>query len=211
MIWKLHQTTPQKQIIDKIINALKEGEVLAVPTDTVYAFVCLHNSPASIKELYKIKKMDTTHHLSLLCRDIAMASKFSQSIPNHVFRFMKSVTPGPYTFILNAGQRMDRRGTGKKKTVGIRIVDHALHRELMKQLDLPLVSTSITMGDNYCTSSEDLNSIYGHSIYAVLDGGIRKHEFSTILDCTSGSIVLKRRGIGEINSTIIINEEDTYK
>ncbi len=206
MIWRVHLETPQKKIILDAREALNQGEVLIMPTDTVYAFVCSLEAPRAINELYRLKNIPTTQHLSLLCRDVAMASKYSRSIPNHIFRFMKSVMPGPYTFILPANREMDRRGTGKKKTVGIRVVDHPLHTAIMEQLDIPLVSTSITIEGEYATDPEDLDAQYGHQVHAVLDGGIRYHDYSTILDCTTGDFVLKRRGIGDVDSIDVIEE-----
>jgi tRNA A37 threonylcarbamoyladenosine synthetase subunit TsaC/SUA5/YrdC len=94
---------------------------------------------------------------------------------------------------------MDRRGTGKRKTVGIRIVDHPLHRMLMERLEEPLVSTSITSGGEFYTDPEDLDRMYGSRVSAVIDGGIRHHDLSTILDCTEGYLQLIRKGIGDLS------------
>lgn len=208
MLWRVHPVTPQKRTIDQIVEELRNGEIFIVPTDTVYAFVCLMHHPHAINELYRIKGIPTTQHLSLLCRDVAMASYYAHGIPNAVFRFMKNVLPGPYTFILQANRNVDRRQTGKKKTVGIRIVNHPLHLALMERLDVPLISTSITVKEEITTDPEDLDRLYGHRIHAVIDGGIRYHDYSTILDCTSGDFYLLRQGIGDVSSIHIVNEAD---
>lgn len=208
MLIEIHPETPQKRTVEQIAEGLKRGKVYILPTDTVYALVCLVDQPRSILELYKLKGLDEGKHLSLLCRDVAMASGYATGIPGNVFRFMKNQTPGPYTFILKANRYMDKRGTGKKKTVGIRIVDHPLHRALMEILELPLASTSLTMSEEYYTDPEDLERIYGKRVEGVVNGGIRPHEYSTILDCTDGDFHLLRRGIGSIESIDYVDETE---
>ena len=206
MILRVHPVTPQKRMVDEIVEGLKKDGVYILPTDTVYAFVCLLDAPRAINELYRLKGIPTSQHLSLLCKDLTMASNYAHGFPNHVFRFMKAVTPGPYTFILKANRQMDRRGSGKKKTVGLRIVDHPLHRALMERLDVPLVSTSITIEGEYATDPEDLDLKFGKQIKAVVDGGVRYHDFSTILDCSGDEFILKRQGIGSVEEINVIDE-----
>lgn len=174
---------------------LQSEHIVILPTDTVYALACLLTAPRAINELYRLKGMKDDQPLSLLCRDIGMASHYATAIPNHVFRFMKARTPGPYTFVFKANRNVDRRGTGKKNTVGIRIVDHPLHRMLMEQLDTPIVSTSITSGDEFYTDPEDLDHTFGKRIGLVVDGGVRAHQYSTVVDCTDGVKVV-REGLG---------------
>lgn len=199
MIWYVHPETPEKRYLKMIREELDRGGILILPTDTVYAFVCSLDHPRSINELYRLKNLPDKQPLSLLCRDVAMASEYARSIPNQVFRFMKAHTPGPYTFILPANRKMDRRGQSKKKTVGIRIVDHPLHRALMEELDMPLVSTSLTIEDEYYTDPQDLERLYGSRVVAVVDGGMRYHEYSTVLDCSESPVTLIREGIGDID------------
>lgn len=196
MLLKIHPITPQKNAVTQIVSELRSEHVIILPTDTVYALTCLLSAPKAINELYRLKGMDEDQPLSLLCRDIAMASHYAVGIPNHVFRFMKARTPGPYTFIFKANRNVDRRGTGKKNTVGIRIVDHPLHRMLMEQLDIPIVSTSITSDDEFYTDPDDLDRIYGKRLSMVVDGGIRPHQYSTVVDCTDG-VKIVREGLGD--------------
>lgn len=208
MILRVHPENPQPRIINQILENLGNGEIYILPTDTVYAFVCLSDSPKAINRLYQLKNLTTAHHLSLLCRDVAMASQYTQKISNSVFRFIKASTPGPYTFILPANRMVDKRGTGKKKTVGIRIVDHTLHRALMEKLDIPLASTSITNEEEYFTDPEALELRFGKSVQAVVDGGIRPNEYSTILDCSGDKIVLVRQGIGDVSGLDLSAESE---
>lgn len=196
MIWYVHPETPQKRRVEQILKGLAEGKVCIVPTDTVYAFVCRLDAPRAINQIYKLKDLPDSRPLSLLCRDLTMASYYARGIPNAIFRFMKAHTPGPYTFILNANGHVDRRGTGKKREVGVRLVKHSLHSALMEQLDVPLVSSSITTQDEYTTDPEDLENLYGRQLFAVVDGGVRYHEYSTILDCTGDMVRVVRQGCG---------------
>ncbi len=198
-IWHVHPVTPEKRYLQMIQNELDHGSVLILPTDTVYAFVCSLKSPRSINELYRLKDLPESQPLSLLCRDVAMASEYARAIPNPIFRFMKAHLPGPYTFILPANRKMDRRGQGKKKTVGIRIVNHPLHLALMEELDTPLVSTSITLTDEYYTDPQELERLYGSRVAVIVDGGMRYHEYSTVVDCSEEQIRLIRQGAGPID------------
>ncbi len=208
MIIQIHPENPQKRTIEQISRLLEKGEVFIIPTDTVYALVCRSDLPKAISEIYRIKKMDEDHPLSLLCSDVAMASRFTLSIADPVFRFMKAVTPGPYTFIFKANRNMDKRGTGKKKEVGIRIAGSPVVQDLIVAAGVPLAATSVTSDDEYYTDPEDLERIYGRQVSAVLDGGIRTHEYSTVLDCTEENIRLVRQGIGSVEKIqdLIITE-----
>ena len=127
-----------------------------------------------------------------------MASHYALNIANPVFRFMKAHTPGPYTFILRANRHVDRRGVGKKKEVGVRIVNHPLHLQLMERLDIPLISSSLTTDDEYVTDPEDLDQLYGNAVEAVIDGGVFARQVSTIIDCTDDPPRLVRQGEGDV-------------
>jgi len=209
MLWQIHPQNPEKRIVQKIISALNKGEILIMPTDTVYALVCSPDSPKAISEIYRIKEMPESHHLSLLCRDVAMASQYARSIADPVFRFMKHKTPGPYTFIFYANKNMDRRSTGKRKTVGIRIVDHELIKMLMDEMDKPLMASSITVKNEYFTDPVELDRLYGHRVHAVVSGAIREHKFSTILDCTEGDFHLIREGKGSTEEIDVIVDNNS--
>lgn len=199
MLWKIHPENPQKRTVLQAAQRINNGEVLIVPTDTAYALACSSEAPTAIKEIYRIKRMSEDHHLSMHVLDVATASKFVHYISDPVYRFMKHHTPGPYTFILKANRNVDKRGSGKNKTVGIRIVDHPFIRQLLEQLDSPMVSTSITTDDEYYTDPEELDARYGKSVSAIIDDGVHNNEFSTIIDCTEGEFQLVRRGLGELH------------
>lgn len=195
MIWSVHPVNPEKRIVSWIVEALTQGKVLILPTDTVYAFACASDSPRAIEQIYALKNLAENKPLSLLCTDLAMASKYAQGISNSVFRFMKASTPGPFTFLFKANRNMDRRATGKRKEVGIRIVDHVLIQEVVGQLEIPLLSTSVPYED-FFIDPEVLDATYGKRVHAVVDGGVRENTGSTILNCVEGEITVERRGAG---------------
>ena len=198
MLLRIHPDNPEKRFVSQLVQELKQGAIYILPTDTVYALVASLGAHRAINEIYRLKNLPETRPLALLCRDVAMASQYAQTIPNSVFRFMKAHTPGPYTFILRANRQVDRRGVGKKKEVGVRFVGHALHQALMEQLDIPLISTSLTTEDEYFTDPDDLLQQYGHRVAGVVDGGVRPHVYSTILDCQSDPPLLVRAGEGAV-------------
>lgn len=198
MLLRVHPTTPEPRLVQQIETGLSRGGLYILPTDTAYALVASLDSPRAINEIYRLKSLPEKRALSLLVRDVAMASHYAMNIPNHVFRFMKAHTPGPYTFILRANRHVDRRGIGKKKEVGVRLVNHPLHLALMERLDIPLISSSLTTDDEYVTDPEDLEQIYGNAVEAVIDGGVRPKEVSTIIDCTEDPPHLVRQGEGDV-------------
>lgn len=199
MLLRIHPETPEKRLVDRIAADLQNGKIYILPTDTVYAFVASLDAPRAINEIYRLKQLPENRPLSLLCRDVAMASLYALQIPNPVFRFMKSHTPGPYTFVLKSNRTVDRRGVGKKKEVGVRIVDHPLHRALMERLDIPLIASSLTIDDDDgLTDPDDLDQLYGSQVEGVVDGGIRAKEYSTIIDCRQDPLHLLRRGVGDV-------------
>ncbi|MDW7976603.1 MAG: L-threonylcarbamoyladenylate synthase [Leptospiraceae bacterium] len=200
MLIKIHPVNPEKRIVKRIVDDLKKGKIYILPTDTVYALVCLIDQPKAISSLYKIKNLDEKHHLSLLCRDISMVGLYVKHIPDRAFKLIKNYTPGPYTFIFPASKEMDRRGVGKRKEVGVRIVNHPLHRLLFEygEIDKPLVSTSVRTEDDYITYPEHLDKLYGHLVEAVIDDGPKKNLYSTIIDCTKEDIEILREGKGPV-------------
>lgn len=195
MMWRVHPTHPEKRTVGWILDALEDDRVLILPTDTVYAFACSATSPKAIEQLYAIKDLPENKPLSLLCADVAMASRFAQGISNQVFRFMKKATPGPFTFLFKANRNMDRRAAGRRKEVGIRIVDHVLIQEILTRRNEPLVSTSVPWEDPLI-DPEALEELYGKRVHAVVDAGIRENTPSTVLDCSNGEIVMVREGAG---------------
>lgn len=200
MLLELHPHHPDQRHIRKLADQLRNGEVIIVPTDSIYALVCDINSNAAIEKICKILgKKPQKANLSLLCRDLSNISEYCLQIPNPVFKLMKQVLPGPYTFILNANTQVPKIFKANKKTVGIRVPDNDIIQSLLLELERPLVSSSIHSEDEiqqYLTDPEEIHAIFEYQVSVVVDGGAGQNIGSTVLDCTGKEIEIIREGLG---------------
>ncbi|TGL17305.1 threonylcarbamoyl-AMP synthase [Leptospira levettii] len=198
MIIYLHPDNPEVRKLKQISERLKDGAIYIFPTDTVYAIIADAHSKTAVEKIYSIKKLPKDKPLSLLCKDISMASHFIEYLPNSAYRFMKRVTPGPFTFVLKANKNLPKPSIAhhKDKQIGIRIPDHIYLQELLKIHESPLTSTSAFSNDEFIIDIDDLNTIYGNLVEGIVDGGIVKTELSTMIQINDDSIELIRAGKG---------------
>lgn len=198
MIIYIHPQNPEVRRLKQISEDLKNGGVYIFPTDTVYAMVACANSKTGTEKLYKLKSMPKNKPLSLLCKDISMASYFIEFLPNPAYRLMKKLSPGPFTFILRANKRLPKPCIShhKDRHIGIRYPDHIYLQELLNIHDAPLTSTSVFTNDEYLTDIDELDEIYGNQVQGIVDGGLVQVEMSTILDFTEQEMVVVREGKG---------------
>ncbi|XDD42801.1 L-threonylcarbamoyladenylate synthase [Leptospira sp. WS60.C2] len=198
MIIYLHPENPEIRKLKQISERLKDGAIYIFPTDTVYAIIADAHSKTAVEKIYSIKKLPKDKPLSLLCKDISMASHFIEYLPNSAYRFMKRITPGPFTFVLKANKNLPKPSIAhhKDRQIGIRIPDHIYLSELLKIHDSPLTSTSAFSDDDFIIDIDDLETIYGNFVDGIVDGGIVKTELSTILQINDDSIQLIRAGKG---------------
>ena len=203
MLLKLYNENPNPRDIQKIVECLKDGGVIIYPTDTIYGIGCdilNHKSVERITEIMNIKKDKTM--FSFICSDLSHLSDYSKPLNNTIFKIMKSVLPGPYTFILNANNNVPKLLSSKKKTVGIRVPDNNIIREIVKELGNPILSKSIKDEDQileYTADPELINERYGDLVDIVIDGGFGDNEPSTIIDCTGEEIEIIREGKGIVD------------
>ncbi|MCG6147289.1 threonylcarbamoyl-AMP synthase [Leptospira levettii] len=198
MIIYLHPDNPEVRKLKQISERLKDGAIYIFPTDTVYAIIADAHSKTAVEKIYSIKKLPKDKPLSLLCKDISMASHFIEYLPNSAYRFMKRVTPGPFTFVLKANKNLPKPSIAhhKDKQIGIRIPDHIYLQELLKIHESPLTSTSAFSNDEFIIDIDDLDTIYGNLVEGIVDGGIVKTELSTMIQINDDSIELIRAGKG---------------
>jgi tRNA threonylcarbamoyl adenosine modification protein (Sua5/YciO/YrdC/YwlC family) len=198
MIIQLHPENPEIRILKEISSKLKEGKVYIFPTDTVYSLIADASSMDGINRIIQIKKLSKNKPLSLLCKDISMASEYVETIPELIFRIMKKHTPGPFVFILKSNKNLskDLYSHTKNKEIGIRIPDNIYLKELMKVHDSPLTSSSLFSDDMIVTEPEELESIYGKQVEKIIDGGILSTELATVIQAMNDDIVVKRKGKG---------------
>jgi tRNA threonylcarbamoyl adenosine modification protein (Sua5/YciO/YrdC/YwlC family) len=146
MIFRVNPVNPQLRLIRKTVEILQKGEVIALPTDTVYAFGCRLRDKKSIERLYFIKKVDKRHPMALLCADLKHISVYAR-VSNPAYKAMRHYLPGPFTFILEATREVPKIMLTKQRTVGIRVPDNIIVQELVRELDEPILTTSAEVTD----------------------------------------------------------------
>ncbi len=197
--FELHPDNPQPRLLKQAVAMLERGGVLAVPTDSSYALVCHIDDKAAADRLRRIRGVDDKHHLTLLCRDLSELSNYAR-VDNRQYRLLKSVTPGPYTFILDASKEVPRRVSHpQRKTIGMRVPDHRALQALLALHNGPLLATTlIPQGETDPLNDPlDIREKYEHQIEAVLDAGACAQEATTVVDLTGGEPVLVRQGRGD--------------
>ena len=200
---KLHDDHPDPRNVRKVLDALNNNGLIVCPTDTVYSFAAKLGSPKGFDRLARAKGLRPEKaHFSLLCADLSDLSRYAQHISNPLFKTMKRLLPGPYTFVLPASGEVPKLYKSKKKTIGIRVPDHPLAQHLLRELGSPLVVSSVHDEDEvmeYTTDPELIGERNGHLVDLVVDGGIGRLEASTVLDCTGADIEVIREGLGPVD------------
>lgn len=202
MLLKIYPQNPSARQIDRVVECLRDGGIVIYPTDTIYGLGCdiYHNK--AIDKIAKIKGIKKEKaNFSFICNNLSQLSDFTRPIDNSVFKLMKNLLPGPYTFILNANNNVPKIFQSKKKTIGIRVPDNNIIKEIVEGLGNPLISTSIHDEDEileYTTDPELIYEKYKSIVDIVIDGGYGDNEPSTIIDCTGKEIFVVRKGKGEI-------------
>jgi tRNA threonylcarbamoyl adenosine modification protein (Sua5/YciO/YrdC/YwlC family) len=202
MLVRIYEENPNEKSIAQIVDILKKGGVIIYPTDTVYGLGCDINNPKAIERVCEIRGIKPEKaNLSFICYDLTDISAYTKPFDTATFRMLKKALPGPFTFIFNASNQVPKLLSSKKKTVGIRVPDNAIAREIVKQLGNPIVSASIHDDDElleYSTDPELIYEKYAERVDVVIDGGYGDFTPSTVVDLTSGTIEIIREGKGDI-------------
>lgn len=199
MLLKLYDRNNSRRDLDHIAEVLRSGGVIIYPTDTTYAIGCHALKERAIERVCELKSIDVKHHLlSVVAHDISSVSEYVR-IDNDTFRLMRDQLPGPFTFILPAGNRLPKIFKHRKE-VGIRIPDNNIAREICEVLGVPLLSTSLKTTENedieYMTLPELIDEKYGDRVDLIIDGGEGGTEQSTIVSCINGEPEIVRQGKG---------------
>jgi tRNA threonylcarbamoyl adenosine modification protein (Sua5/YciO/YrdC/YwlC family) len=182
---------------------LRNGGIIIYPTDTVYALGCDITQTRAIERICKLKGIKPEKsNFSFVCSDLSHLSEYTKAIPNNIFRIMKKALPGPYTFILEANNNVPKLLKQNKKTVGIRVPDNLICKEIIEELGNPLISTSLLDNTDdileYFSDPELIHRQYGKLVDMVVDGGFGNVYPSTVLDCSSGEVEVTREGLGSL-------------
>jgi tRNA threonylcarbamoyl adenosine modification protein (Sua5/YciO/YrdC/YwlC family) len=195
----IHPANPQRRAISQVADVVRQGGVIAYPTDSCYALGCQLGNKDGIERIRAIRQLDDRHHLTLVCQDFAQLGQFVQ-VPNRVFRAIKAATPGRYTFILPATKEVPRRLQHPgKKTIGVRIPDHLVTQALLAELGEPLVSSTLLLPgqDDPLTQGWEINEQLGDALDAVIDSGDCGTEPTTVIDFSQDEPEIVRRGAGD--------------
>ncbi len=200
MILKIYPENINDKFIEKAVKILKDGGIIIIPTDTVYALVCdIYNNDA-IDKICRFRKIKLEKaNFSFACSDLSHISDFTKPFSNEIFRLMKNTLPGPFTYILNANSKVPGIFKSNKKTIGIRVPDNAIAKRLILDLGNPLMVTSVHNDDeylDYLSDPEEIEATLGDQVDLVIDGGPGSLEPSTVIDCTGQAPVLIREGKG---------------
>ncbi|MCX7943422.1 MAG: L-threonylcarbamoyladenylate synthase [Deltaproteobacteria bacterium] len=199
MLIQINPINPQKHLIEKAVDVLKNKGVIAYPTDTVYGIGCDIFEKEAVERVYQIKSKDKKKPLSFICEDLKHISQFA-IVSDSAYRLMKRLIPGPYTFILEATKLVPKIMLTKRNTVGIRVPDNKICLEIVKTLGHPIVTTSANISNEEILSDPiEIHKRLGKVLDLVIDGGILSQEPSSIIDLTGKEPIVIREGKGDVS------------
>lgn len=199
MLLSIDPVEPESWLIGRVAAVLKRGGLVVLPTDTVYALTCLGSDDEAIEKLYTVKRIAPAKRLSILVPDIAAAARLTRGISNSVFRTMRRVLPGPYTFIFQASGEVPRVMLRKRRTVGIRIPASPIALAILAELEAPLLATSVrNVRDEWVLDPVAIEEDLQGQADLVVDGGFLAAEPSTVVDLSGDEPVLVREGKGDV-------------
>lgn len=200
--FSIHPTHPQARLISQAARILRDGGVIAYPTDSCYAIGCHIGDKDALQRLRRLRQIDDQHHLTLMCRDLSEISTYAR-IDNACYRLLKKLTPGSYTFILEASREVPKRLLhARRKTIGIRVPEHAVVLALLADLKEPILSATALLPEDRQPASDahELREQWEHDLDLVMDAGPCGIEPTTVLDLTGPEIVVVRQGKGELGA-----------
>jgi len=200
MLLKIHPQNPEQRKIDQVVDCLRDGGVVIYPTDTVYGIGCDIYNHKAVERICRIRKIDMKKaNFSFICYDLSHLSDFARNVDTATYKLMKKAFPGPFTFVLQAKNTVPDLFRSKKKTVGIRIPDNNIAREIVNRLGNPIMSGSVHDEDDvieYTTNPELIHEKYEDLVDMVIDGGFGDNQVSTVIDCSGGNPEIIRQGKG---------------
>ncbi len=197
--FQIHPDDPQMRLIHRSVEIMRSGGVIVYPTDSSYALGCAIGEKKAVDRIRAIRRLDDKHHFTLVCRDLSEITTYAK-IDNQSYRLLKTLTPGPYTFLHAATKQVPRRlQHPKRKSIGIRVPDHAIAQALLGELNEPMMSTTLILpGDDLpMTDPYEVRDILGHAVDLVIDGGYCGLEPTSMLDMTGDQPRVFRHGKGD--------------
>ncbi|MGV3705199.1 MAG: L-threonylcarbamoyladenylate synthase [Arcticibacter sp.] len=206
MLIRIYPENPNPKAIEQVVDVLRNGGIIIYPTDTIYGLGCDITNQKAIEKICQIRGIKPEKaNFSFVCHDLQNISEYVKPIDTSVFRLIKKALPGPFTFIFEASNKVPKLLSSKKKTVGIRVPDNSIAREIVKQLGNPILSTSIRDEDEileYSTDPELIHEKFEDLVDLVIDGGYGGNVASTVVDCTTGDFTVLRVGKGKLEEYV---------
>jgi len=199
--FEIHPENPQQRLIKQAVEIINDGGVVIYPTDSSYAIGCHLGDKKAVDRIRLIRQIDKNHNFTLVCNDLSEISKYAV-IDNMNYRLLKSRTPGPYTFILEASREVPKRLLNpKRKTIGIRVPDHNVTSALLDELGEPLMSSTLILpGAEYpMTDPYKIRLRLENVVDLIIDGGFSGHEPTTVIDLMEGQPAVLRQGKGDVD------------
>ncbi|MFZ0788579.1 MAG: L-threonylcarbamoyladenylate synthase [Chromatiaceae bacterium] len=197
--FQIHPENPQVRLVRRAVEILLEGGVIVYPTDSSYAFGCQIGAKEAMERIRRIRQLDAKHNFTLVCRDLSEITTYAK-IDNQAFRLLKSLTPGPYTFIHEATKQVPRRLLHpKRKAIGIRVPDNVICRDLLAELNQPILSSTLMLpgDDRPLTDPEEMRDALDKQVDLIIDGGFCGLEPTTVVDMIADPPLVVRVGKGD--------------
>lgn len=196
--FEIHPENPQLRLIKQAVEIINKGGVIVYPTDSAYALGCHIGDKTAMDTIRRIRRLDEKHDFTLMCSDLSQVSNFTK-MGNDAHRLIKKLTPGPFTFLLDATHEVPRRlQHPKKKTIGVRIPDHKVAQTLLEELGEPLLTTTLILPDETEAMADpyEIRQILEHELALVMSVGYIEAQSTTVIACYDGGMEIVRQGIG---------------
>ena len=203
-IIEIHPVDPQPRRIAEIVETIRDGGLIAYPTDSSYAFGCHIGDKRAMDRIRRIRRSDKNHNFTLVCSDLSEISTYAR-VDNWAYRMLKAMTPGPYTFILPATRVVPKRlQHPKRRTIGLRVPDHRLVRAVLDALGEPIMSSTLSLpGDDLpLTDPHEIEERIGHDIDLIIDAGPTGIEPTSVVDLSEGRVKVLRVGRGDVSALL---------
>ncbi|HJL61472.1 MAG TPA: L-threonylcarbamoyladenylate synthase [Pseudomonadales bacterium] len=198
--FRIHPDNPQIRLIHRSVDIIRAGGVVVYPTDSAYALGCHIGDKSALQRIRQIRRLSDDHNLSLVCRDLSDLGTYAK-VNNSAYRLLKSATPGPYTFLLQATREVPRRLVHpKRKTIGLRVPDNNICRALLNELAEPMMSTTLILpGEEYpLIDPAEIRELLEHQVDLVIDGGFCGLEVTSVINLEEDAPVIIREGCGDL-------------